>query len=98
MPNLTIMGMPVITSNLAVKQSGEEDREVTKNRGGFWERVFDTDPTLPLWQKTVTEIIKVPHFDPVLYVLDGTIICHPYLYPELLRSLEAKSAGSSYKW
>lgn len=80
--------MQVIQSNHAVEQDGTEGREILEERGGFWARLFDPDPTLPLWQKTKTKIIQVPHYKPIMYRFMDKLIIHPSLMPSLMEILK----------
>lgn len=89
-------GMKVFESNLAVKQNGTEEKEIQVQRGGWLERLFDPDPTLPLWQKTKTKVIQVPHYEPVIYRMLDKIIVHPSLMPKILDLI--KNQSSIFKW
>lgn len=89
-------GMEILTSNFAVEQDGMEDREVEIERGGFWERLFDPDPTLPLWQKTKTKVIRVPNYKPAMYRVMDKFIVHPSLFEQLKSQLENRT--NVYKW
>jgi hypothetical protein len=92
-------GMQVIQSNFAVEEDGKEDKEIQVERGGFWERLFDPDPTLPLWQKTKTRIIKVPHYKPVMYRMMDKLIVHPSLMPSLMEALKTQQKSSDvFRW
>jgi hypothetical protein len=82
-------GMKIIQSNFAVEQDGTEGKEIQVKRGSFWARLFDPDPTLPLWQKTKTKVIQVPHYKPVIYMMKDQIICHPSLYEQIHAALKA---------
>lgn len=81
-------GMQIITSNFAVEEDGTEDIEIQVERGGFLARLFDPDPTLPLWKKTKTKIVQVPHYKPAIYRTMDKIICHPSLYDQLRQVIE----------
>lgn len=81
------MSLQVISSNYAVEQDGYEDVEIQINRGRFWERLFDPDPTLPLWQKTKTKIIQLPKYKPAMYRIGDRIISHPALIEHLKREM-----------
>jgi hypothetical protein len=90
--------MQIITSNFAIELDGTEDKEIQVDRGGFWARLFDPDPTLPLWQKTKTKIVQVPHYKPVIYRVMNKIICHPSLVDQVRAATQAKPSDSIYKW
>ena len=92
------MRMQIITSSFAVEQDGTEDKEIQVERGGFWARLFDPDPTLPLWQKTKTKIVQVPHYKPVIYRLMDKIICHPSLYEQIRKAAETKPSDGIFRW
>ena len=89
--------MQIITSNFAVEPDGTEDKEVQVERGGFWARLFDPDPTLPLWQKTKTEVIQVPHYKPAIYKMMDKIVCHPSLF-EQIRKAAMQRSSDVFRW
>lgn len=92
-------GMKVIQSTLAVELDGTEDKEIQVDRGGFWARLFDPDPTLPLWQKTETKIIQVPRYKPVMYKLMDQLIVHPSLMPSLMEAFKASQKPPDvFRW
>lgn len=93
-------GFQIIESLNAVEIDGEEDKEIEVQRGGFLARLFDTDPTLPLWQKTKTKVIKVPHYKPVIYQLFDKFIVHPSLMPEIKKQMTMQDTSQSkyYNW
>lgn len=93
-------GMQIIQSNFAVEPDGTEDKEIQVERGGFWARLFDPDPTLPLWQKTKTKIIQVPHYKPVMYRMMDKLIVHPALIPSLMEALKEpqKPKSDIFRW
>jgi len=90
-------GTRVITSNFAVVLDGTEDKEIQVERGGFWARLFDPDPTLPLWQKTKTEVVQVPHYQPAIYKAMDKIICHPSLV-EQIRMAATQKPSDVFRW
>lgn len=95
--------MQIIESSLAVEQKGTEPKEIQQDRGGFWARVFDPDPTLPLWQKTKTVVIQVPHYEPVMYRLMDKLIVHPSLIQGLIKAIEKQNSeiynpSRVFKW
>jgi hypothetical protein len=92
-------GLKIITSNFAVKQDGTEPKEIQVERGGFWARLFDPDPTLPLWQKTKTKVIQVPRYKPVMYKMADQIICHPSLFEQLRKAMDTTRKPSDvFRW
>lgn len=96
----SLFGMKILESLNAVEQDGYEDKEIQVERGGFWERLFDPDPTLPLWQKTKTRIIQVPHYKPAMYQIADQFIVHPALMPAILDAIKAKNTTRSdtFSW
>lgn len=40
-----IAGLKVVSSQWATEEDGYEDKEIIIKRGGFWERIFETDPS-----------------------------------------------------
>lgn len=94
-----LFGLRVIESESAVEQDGTEDREIQIERGGFWERLFDPDPTLPLWQKTKTKIVKLPRYKPVMYRIMDKLIIHPSLMPSLMEAIkESQKPNRIYRY
>lgn len=92
-------GTPIIESLQAVELDGEEDKEIEVSRGGFWARLFDTDPTLHLWDKTKKVTIKVPHYKPAMYWLVDRFIVHPSLMPKIKEAIENQNKSSkTYGW
>lgn len=91
-------GMEIIQSNFAVAQDGTtEDKEIQVSRGGFLARLFDPDPTLPLWQKTKAKIVQVPHYKPVIYRMMDKIICHPTFYEQIKTAMNNKP-DNTFRW
>jgi hypothetical protein len=90
----------IIESNFAVAEDGTIDKVIQVKRGGFWERMFDPDPTLPLWQKTKTKVVKVANFKPVMYLLKemNQLICHPSLVGEIRKAMDSQSRSDFYRW
>ncbi len=82
-------GIKVITSEYCFEDSDEhEDKEVLVKRGGFWERIFDTDPTLHIWDDYKTKTIRVKKKKPIMYMLNGDkLIIHPSFLEELKSSI-----------
>lgn len=91
------MALQIIQSNFAVEQDGYENQEIQVQRGGFWERLFDPDPTLPLWQKTKTKVISVPRYKPVIYQLFDKLIVHPSLM-DAVRKATTNTSQNVYRW
>lgn len=91
------MAFQVIQSNFAVEQDGYEDKEIQVERGGFWARLFDPDPTLPLWQKTKTKVIQTPRWKPVIYRMFDKIICHPTMYEQIIKAVE-NPPSKVFRW
>lgn len=91
------MNLQIIESNFAVEQDGYEDKVIQVERGGFLARLFDPDPTLPLWQKTKTKTVKVPHYKPVIYRLLDKLIVHPSLV-ETLRNVATQNRSDVFRW
>lgn len=77
----------IISSEFATEEDGYEDKEVMVKRGGFWERIFDTDPTLHIWDDYKPVIIKVPKRKPAMYRLYDMIIAHPEIIKRLSNEL-----------
>jgi hypothetical protein len=75
----------IIISPYAYRKAGEELREKEVSRGGFWQRMFDPDPTIPLWIKTKKVMLKYPHMEPCIYMIGNQIICPQELYEEMTR-------------
>lgn len=73
----TLFGTKVIVSDFCTEDDGYEDKEIFVKRGGFWERIFDTDPTLHIWDDYKTKTIKVPKRKPAMYMVNGDIFAHP---------------------
>jgi len=92
-----MFGTEIHQSNFAVELDGTEDKEITVERGGFLARLFDPDPTLPLWQKTKTKIIQVPHYKPTAFRLMDKIIIHPSLYIQLRNQMETR-LSNTFRW
>lgn len=94
------MNLQIITSQFATEIDGETDREIEVSRGGFLDRMFDPDPTYPLWIKTKKKIIKIPYHKPIMYIIGNQIITHPSLVAELKRSMEITNNKSTtiFSW
>ena len=100
---MATIGLNIIQSLHAVEQDGTEPKEIEVSRGGFWARLFDPDPTLPLWQKTKKVIVQVPHYKPVMYRMMDQLIIHPALMPSLMAALEKEKSdlnnrSNVFKW
>lgn len=88
MANLgNIAGMKVVSSQWATEEDGYEDKEIMVKRGGFWERIFETDPTLHLWDDYKPVIIKSPKRKPTMYSFQNMIIAHPEIIDRLTKEL-----------
>lgn len=90
------MNLEVITSLYATEIDGEIDKEIEISRGNFWARMFDPDPTYPLWIKTKKKTIKVPYHKPVMYIIGNQIITHPSLLEELKRNIVSPDETMTY--
>lgn len=82
-----IGGMRIISSELATEDDGYEEKEVMVERGGFWSRIFDTDPTLHIWDDYKPVIVKVPKRKPAMYKIGDILVSHPKLIQELTNSM-----------
>lgn len=76
-------GTRLVSSEFATEEDGYEDKEVMVKRGGFWERIFDTDPTLHIWDDYRPVIIRVPKRKPMAYRIYDTIVAHPIIIEKL---------------
>lgn len=76
-------GTKLVSSEFATEEDGYEDKEVMVKRGGFWERVFETDPTLHLWDDYKPVIIRVPKRKPIAYRIYDMIVAHPIIIEKL---------------
>ena len=83
-----ITGMKVMSSEHATEEDGYEEKEVMVKRGGFWERIFDTDQTLHIWDDYKPVKIKVPKRKPTMYKIGDILISHPSLIQELIKSMD----------
>lgn len=83
----SIAGMKVVSSQWATEDDGYEDKEIMVKRGGFWERIFETDPTLHLWDDYKPVTIKVPKRKPAMYSFQDMIIAHPDIIDRLTKEL-----------
>lgn len=90
--------MQIIESLNALEVDGTEDKEIQVPRGGFLSRLFDPDPTLPLWQKTKTKIIQVPHYKPAMFRVMDKLIVHPSLMPKIGAAIAENTAANVYRW
>jgi len=91
-----IGGMRVISSEFATEEDGYEEKEIMVKRGGFWERIFDTDPTLHIWDDYKPVIVKVPKKKPAMYRLYDMIIAHPDLIKELSEGMMNMSNAATH--
>ena len=91
-----ITGMKVMSSEHATEEDGYEEKEVMVKRGGFWERIFDTDPTLYIWDDYKPIKIKVPKRKPVMYKIGDILISHPSLIQDLMKSMDGLINASTY--
>ena len=83
-----ITGMKIIFSEYATKEDGYEEKDAMVKRGGFWERIFDTDPTLHIWDDYKPVKIKVPKRKPIMYRVGDILISHPSLIQDLMKSMD----------
>ncbi len=88
-------GLKVFSSEYATEEDGYEYKEVMVKRGGFWERLFDTDPTLHLWDDYKPVMKKVPIRKPVMYRIHNMIISHPDLIERLAKSIASLSNAAT---
>lgn len=92
--NIIFDGTKLVSSEFAIEEDGYEDKEVMVKRGGFWERVFETDPTLHLWDDYKPVIIRVPKRKPVAYKFYDMIIAHPIIIEKLTREFSKFSTAT----
>lgn len=90
-----IGGMRVISSEFATEEDGYEEKEIMVKRGGFWERIFDTDPTLHIWDDYKPVIVKVPKRKPAMYRINDMIISHPDLIKSLTNAMSNLSTATT---
>lgn len=88
--------MKVISSQLATEDDGYEEKEVMVKRGGFWERLWETDPTLHLWDDYKPVIVNVPKKKPAMYRLHDMIVAHPDIIRKITESLLDLSNASTF--
>lgn len=81
--NFIFGGTKLVSSEFATEEDGYEDKEVMVKRGGFWERIFETDPTLHLWDDYKPIIIRVPKRKPIAYRIYDMIVAHPIIIEKL---------------
>lgn len=91
-----ISGLKIISSEHATEEDGYEEREVMVKRGGFWERIFDTDPTLHIWDDYKPVKIKVPKRKPAMYKIGDILVSHPSLIRELMKSMDGLINASTH--
>ena len=91
-----INGLKIMSSEHATEEDGYEEREVMVKRGGFWERVFDTDPTLHIWDDYKPVKISVPKRKPVMYKIGDILVSHPSLIQELIKSMDGLTNTSTH--
>lgn len=94
--NFSFGGTKIMSSEYATIEDGYEDKEIMVKRGGFWERIFDTDPTLHIWDDYKPTIVKVPKRKPAMYKIGDMIISHPKLIQNLMESINSLSISSIY--
>lgn len=82
-----LFGTKVIISEFCTEDDGYEDKEILVKRGGFWERIFDSDPTLHLWDDYKTKTVKVPKRKPAMYMVNGDIFAHPDIIKALTNEI-----------
>ena len=63
----------------------EEEETIEISRGGFWARLFDTDPTLHIWDKTKT--VTTVKMNPAMYIVGSQIVYHPALKSQIYHHL-----------
>lgn len=71
------MGMKVVESEFATVEDGYEEKEIKVKRGGFWERIFEKDPTLHIWDDYKTVIVSVPKRSPAMFLIGDVFLAHP---------------------
>ena len=91
-----ITGMKIMSSEHATEEDGYEEKEIMVKRGGFWERIFDTDPTLHIWDDYKPVKVKVPKREPVMYKIGDILMSHPSLIQELMKSMDGLINASTY--
>ena len=91
----SIYGMKIISSELATEEDGYEDKEVMVKRGGFWERIFDTDPTLHIWDDYKPVIVRVPKRKPIMHRINDMIVSHPDLIKSLTNAMSSLSTATT---
>ena len=83
-----ITGMKIMSSEYATEEDGYEEKEVMVKRGGFWERIFEKDPTLHIWDDYKPVKTKVPKRKPIMYRVGDILISHPSLVQDLMKSMD----------
>ena len=91
-----VNGLKVMSSEHVTVEDGYEEKEVMVKRGGFWERIFDTDPTLHMWDDYKPVKIKVPKRKPATYRIGDILISHPSLIQELMKSMDGLINASTH--
>jgi hypothetical protein len=88
-----VRDLKIFSSVHVTEEDGYEDKEVMVKRGGFWERIFDPDPTLHLWDDYKLKTIRVPKRKPAMYKIRDMIVGHPELIEKLINSLDTFSTS-----
>lgn len=92
--NFSFGGTKLVSSEYATVEDGYEDKEIQVKRGGFWERTFDTDPTLHIWDDYKPVMVKVPKRKPVAYKIYDMIVAHPSIIDSLSKELDNFSTSA----
>ena len=93
---MPLMGMKVLESEFATVEDGYEEKEIKVKRGGFWERIFEKDPTLHIWDDYKPVKIQVPKRKPAMYRIGDILISHPSLIQELMKSMDGLINSSTH--
>lgn len=89
-------GLKVVSSVHATEDDGYEEKEIMVKRGGFWERIFDTDPTLHIWDDYKPVVVKVPKRKPAMYRIHDMIVAHPDLIKKLSEAMMDISSAATH--